>query len=168
MRNYLFLALVALPLPAMATDWDHGLFGGNAIYGPAQIQRERDINNYKPPRTIRHVEKHHIHKTPRDDNDGTRVQGWVKLNPRVASCFAAIRTVGDQHLTTEGAKNEAVKAWSQQARHDIGERAMDFETAREGSFACVRSSIGSALGQVFHRCEVIARPCTAPHVERER
>ena len=177
------LALVALPKYAKATEWDHGLFGGNAVYGPKQIEKERAINAYKPRPVIRHVERaprSYMPSAPRESvvelkrPRDSEVRAWAyekfptANGPRISSCFAPIRTGGDQHLSIEGAKTEAIKAWSQQARHDLGERAMDFETARDGTFACVRSSIGSTLGQVFHRCEVIAKPCTAQHMQRDK
>lgn len=184
MKYLLALAALMITTPATATDWDHGLFGGNAVYGPKQIEKEHAINAYKPRPTIRHVERaprSYMPSPPREPSvvelkrpRDTEVRAWAyekfptANGPRVSACFALIRTVGDQHLSIEGAKSEAVKAWSQQARHDLGERAMDFETARDGTFACVRSSIGSTLGQVFHRCELIARPCTAPHIQRDK
>jgi len=92
----------------------------------------------------------------------------IKENTLRPRCYPAVRTVGDQYASENGAKQEAIKAWSQQVRHDFGERAMDFDHAQFASFACVRSSIGSIVGQTFHRCEVIARPCHPQHQQVEK
>ena len=92
----------------------------------------------------------------------------IKENTLRPRCYPAVRTVGDQYASENGAKQEAIKAWSQQVRHDFGERAMDFDHAQFASFACVRSSIGSIVGQTFHRCEVIARPCHPQHQQVDK
>ena len=153
------LALVLMASPAFADDWQQAFFGHSSAYRNPDEHR-RHYRHHTPPRVI--------YRKP-------EVRSWVQrehiapeLAHPVATCFRQVRTVGDQAITVEGAKTEAIKAWSQMVRHDSGERAMDFEVARDSTFACVRSSIGSVGGAVFHRCELIARPCTATHVERER
>lgn len=83
-------------------------------------------------------------------------------------CQPAFRTVGDQALSVAGAKEAAEKAFSQQARFSWGERFADVSHARDVSFECVRSSIGSVAGQIFQRCEMRARPCMAPQTGPEK
>lgn len=152
------LALALMASPAFAEDWQQNFFGHSSTYRNPDEHRH---HRHHVPRPIV------IHRKP-------EVRSWIKRdfvpdrNIPVATCFSPVRTVGDQAITIDGAKGEAIKAWSQMVRHDHGERAMDFDVSREGTFACVRSSIGSVGGASFHRCELIARPCTATHTERER
>jgi hypothetical protein len=100
------------------------------------------------------------------------VKSWAKSLPKPSAhtpgpldnapqCQAAFRTVGDQAVTLAGAKEAAEKAFQQQARFTWGERFADVSNARDVTFECVRSSIGSVAGQVFQRCEIRARPCVA-------
>lgn len=79
-------------------------------------------------------------------------------NPR---CAAPLTREGDQYATVEGAKSEANKAWMQAARWNLGEKYMDISHAEGVNYSCGRSSIGTVVGQSFHRCEVTARPCRA-------
>jgi len=173
MKRFALAALAVLVTsPVLADDWQRGFFGHSSTYhshDSHRYVREQRQRYYDPPRyREREYETRRYY--------GPQVRGWVQgdtvvghlRNIPVATCFSPVRTVGDQAITVEGAKTEAVKAWSQMVRHDHGERAMDFEVAREGSFACVRSSIGSVAGAVFHRCELIARPCTPTHIDREK
>ena len=88
-----------------------------------------------------------------------RTPGPLSIAPQ---CQPAFRTVGDQALTLSGAREAAEKAFQQQARFSWGERFADVANARDVTFECVRSSIGSVAGQVFMRCEIRARPCMAP------
>jgi hypothetical protein len=83
-------------------------------------------------------------------------------------CQPAFRTVGDQAITLAGAREAAEKAFQQQARFTWGERYADVSNARDVTFECVRSSIGSVAGQVFLRCEMRARPCMAEQAGPER
>lgn len=83
------------------------------------------------------------------------------------ACQAAFRTVGDQAVTLAGAREAAEKAFQQQARFSWGERYADVSHARDATYECVRSSIGSIAGQTFLRCEIRARPCMAPQVGKD-
>ena len=83
-------------------------------------------------------------------------------------CVAPVAEVGDQHISEDGAKREADKSWAQTVRFRFGERMMDLTHARNVHYACGRSSIGSIIGQTFHRCEVYARPCQAPRIRVEK
>ena len=165
MKRLLALMALLVASPVLADDWQRAFFDHSSTY-----------HNHSE-----HVRRYRERHVPREVREWARrrepeVRSWVQRErievpqKHVPSsvCYNMTRTVGDQAVTVEGAKGEAIKAWSQMTRHDFGEKAMDFEVARDATFACVRSSIGSLAGAVFHRCEVIARPCTAPHMQRER
>lgn len=76
-------------------------------------------------------------------------------------CWPFLVAVGEQHVSLGGAQEKARDMFSATARWRIGERAMDFNNARDATYECSRSSVGSVAGQVFYRCEVKARPCRA-------
>lgn len=76
-------------------------------------------------------------------------------------CWPFLVAVGEQHVSLGGAQEKARDMFSATARWRIGERAMDFNNARDATYECSRSSVGSVVGQVFYRCEVKARPCRA-------
>lgn len=80
-------------------------------------------------------------------------------------CRDTKRVVGNQHLTINGAKGEAEKAWIQSIRFYYGEVFMSLENAKDIKFTCSRSSVGETLGQTFNRCEIEARPCKAEPLE---
>jgi hypothetical protein len=77
-------------------------------------------------------------------------------------CWPFLVAVGEQHVSLGGAQEKARDMFAATARWRIGERAMDFNNARDATYECSRSSVGSVAGQVFYRCEVKARPCRAP------
>ena len=83
-------------------------------------------------------------------------------------CRDVFRTVGNQHLSVQGAKGEADKAWIQAIRFYHGEIFMSLENARGTKYTCSRSSVGETLGQTFSRCEIEARPCKAEREDGER
>lgn len=113
---------------------------------------------------------HRAHVRPRQHR-APAVKAWRVPAPgplhAAPACQAAFRTVGDQAITIAGAKEAAEKAFSQQARFSWGERFADVTNARDTTYECVRSSIGSVAGQTFHRCEIRARPCMAPQVGKD-
>ncbi len=80
-------------------------------------------------------------------------------------CRDTKRVVGNQHLTVNGAKAEADKAWIQSIRFYYGEVFMSLENAKDVKYTCSRSSVGETLGQTFNRCEIEAKPCKAEKVE---
>jgi hypothetical protein len=83
----------------------------------------------------------------------------------VTRCLAPVRVVGSQWATDSGAEDSAQKAWSEQVRFSHGESFMDLEHAQSYRKRCSRSSIGEALGQTLHRCEIEALPCRPGMVE---
>ena len=84
-------------------------------------------------------------------------------------CKNTQRTVGNQHLTIDGAKKAANDAWASLVRFRFGEVYMDLSNSNELYYTCSRSSISegavTTLGQTLTRCEIEAMPCKAP---RER
>lgn len=98
-------------------------------------------------------------------NRRERVRGWHSHGggyyPSEERCKAPLAIVGDQYASESGAQEEARKAWMQTARWQAGERYMSVDNARDVSFECGRSSVGSVAGQVFYRCRITARPCRA-------
>lgn len=114
---------------------------------------------------------HHVHRKPAvkawrsPPKPPVHTPGPLQSAPQ---CQAAFRTVGDQAITVEGAREAAEKAFSQQTRFTHGERYQDISNARDAGYECVRSSIGSVAGAVFYRCELRARPCMAPQEGAEK
>jgi hypothetical protein len=76
-----------------------------------------------------------------------------------ATCYSAVRVVGSQAISEEGAEQSAQKGWMEAVRWKHGEHAMDVGNSRSYVKRCSRSSIGEVLDKTFHRCEVEAKPC---------
>lgn len=74
-------------------------------------------------------------------------------------CAGKVRGVGIQWLTEEGALEKAKDDWRARVRYDLGESYLDLANADSFEKRCGRTSIGEVAGQVFTRCEIIARPC---------
>lgn len=87
---------------------------------------------------------------------------------RVDGCRERQAAIGEQWATEGGARDEAIKQWSAVIRFTHGERYMDFTNARAATATCVRSSVGSIAGAVFHRCRIVAAPCLAPSIKVDR
>ena len=119
-------------------------------YDPWFDRWERVRTVYRQPvRAYREAILHY--RTPQHDHRDDRRR-----------CRDIFRTVGNQHLTVNGAKAEADKAWIQAIRFYYGEIFMSLEeNARDVKYTCSRSSVGETLGQVFNRCEIEAKPCKA-------
>lgn len=83
-------------------------------------------------------------------------------------CKGFLAVVGDQYASEQGAQQESDKAWMQTARWMHGERFMSRDHAREVSYECGRSSVGSVVGQVFYRCRLKARPCRPEETKGDR
>jgi hypothetical protein len=120
-----------------------------------------------PPRRSPQVRAWRAH-APRAVPRAVATTAKAENEPDGRRCWLAVRTVGDQHITVEDAREEAVKAWRQQVRHDLGEKAADFDYAEQATFSCPRSSVGSLAGRVYYRCEIIARPCRVRHEPRTK
>ena len=96
----------------------------------------------------------------------TRVRGWhsqargyYPSEDDDGQCKGFLAAVGDQYASESGAQQESDKAWMQTARWQFGERFMSRDHARNATYECGRSSVGSVVGQVFYRCRLKARPC---------
>lgn len=151
-----FVGFVAAPYLARAEDWQDRLHWADKALSVPPGQHVR------PFRPERHA---------------PRVRSYVKREPAISreqaerlrqhqhdtACRPLVRVVGDQRPTEEGAKEQADKAWMQEARFRYGERFMDIaKHAKDIRYACSRSSVGELAGVTQHRCEVIAVPCPAP------
>jgi hypothetical protein len=165
-----FLLLLAVSWPAKAqagycAKWSHGIRCSSNYtidFGPSCRRVRRCLHwvhsdpyrRYDPHHS--EVERRHYRSTEirhyRDDRD--------EDGPR---CRDVRRTVGQQHLTLEGAKREANDAWAALVRFHLGEKFIDLTNARHVTYSCSRSSIKDAsvttLGQTFTRCEIEAQPC---------
>ena len=151
------VGLIIAPYLARAEDWQDRVHWADKAMGNPPGQHVR------PFRAERHA------PTP-------RVRGYVRRTPAPpeqierhrqhqadTACRPLVRVVGDQRPTEEGAKEQADKAWMQEARFRFGERFMDIaKHAKDTRYACTRSSVGELAGVTQHRCEVIAIPCPAP------
>ena len=112
-------------------------------------ERQARLRHYRQP--VYHREATLHYRTPdRDERYDDRRR-----------CRDFKRTVGDQHVSVEGAKRAADKAWIQMVRFYDGEVWMTLENAKGVKYMCSRSSVGETLGQTFSRCEIEARPCKA-------
>ncbi len=140
---------VLIAAPAQADDWQRQFFGHSSAYRNVDDPSYRYKRRYLRP----------------------QVRGWqrvVKPDHHHADhrgrCLDRMTTVGDQHLTIDGAKDQAIKAVRQMIRFTAGERFTDIGNAEGVNFRCVQSSIGDALGQSLHRCEITLEACTAPKI----
>lgn len=155
-----FLLLAAFwPAKAHAgycAKWSHGIRCSSNYtidFGPSCRRVRRCLHWVNHDHYRRHdphardVEIHHY----RDAYSGER------------DCKPMRRTVGQQHLTLDGAKKEANDAWAGLVRFHHGELYIDLSNARRVSYQCSRSSIKeggvATLGQTFTRCEIQAIPC---------
>lgn len=86
------------------------------------------------------------------------VKGYVKREDE-PSCLKPVAAVGSQWVDESGAEESAKKAWMEAVRWHHGEAYIDIARAKDYRHRCSRSSIGEAVGQVMHRCEVSAGPC---------
>lgn len=86
------------------------------------------------------------------------VKAYVKREDETA-CLKPVAAVGSQWVDIDGAEESAKKAWMEAVRWHHGESYIDIARAKDYRHRCSRSSIGEAIGQVMHRCEVMANPC---------
>lgn len=121
-------------------------------------------------RWVRRCYRNHTYYLPEDAP--TRVYGYTRRDDDDhrygRNCRDRLKIVGDQHVSVDGAKGAADKAWSQTVRFYHGERFMDVANASGASYTCSRSSVGETLGQTFTRCELEARPCAPQKQESGR
>jgi hypothetical protein len=80
-------------------------------------------------------------------------------------CLPPVSGLGKQWVGLKGALDAAKKDWMERVRYDHGESFVDMSHAAGVGSRCGRVSIGSFLGRVMYRCEVIARPCKAAFVQ---
>jgi hypothetical protein len=76
-------------------------------------------------------------------------------------CLPPVSGLGKQWVGLKGALDAARKDWMERVRYDHGEIFVDMSHAARVGSRCSRVSIGSFLGRVMYRCEVVARPCKA-------
>lgn len=74
-------------------------------------------------------------------------------------CADLVRGLGTQWIGTSVAMEAAKKDWMERVRYDLGESFLDLSHAQDFKSRCGRTSIGETAGQVFYRCEILARPC---------
>lgn len=153
--RYIFAAIVAVLLsaPAHAEDWSLSTFA----HGPRSNVSYASGETRRAP--ARHLETRRHHRT-RQKVQRDEVRFYAA--PREAeNCRAPVRGVGSQWIGEAGALDAAKKDWRERVRYDYGESFLDMINARDERHRCGRTSIGEVAGQVFHRCEIIARPCKA-------
>ena len=71
-------------------------------------------------------------------------------------CLPPVSGLGKQWVGLKGALDAARKDWMERVRYDHGEIFVDMSHAARVGSRCSRVSIGSFLGRVMYRCEVIA------------
>lgn len=119
----------------------------------------------------KNIVRRHVHKR-REVRKAIIIRPERKRDDDGLRCLAPITVIGDQHVTREGAKREAVKLWRSTVRWRHGERFMDFEAvAKNATFQCTQSSIGNVATNITNtnldRCELIVAPCAAPRLGGE-
>ena len=159
----IILVLVAGMPKAKAEDWPYTEFS-ETVAGVRATKEQR--RRYKRPRVYKRHKRRHPHGT----HPAAVVKAWRKLDGFSDGhhCIAAVTTVGDQANSTEGAKSQADKAWTQLVRYKAGERYMDLRFAKSKTYTCVHSSVPNVVNRAtavvgldtqFERCEIIATPC---------
>ena len=78
------------------------------------------------------------------------------------SCKDVLTVIGDARPSEEMARDDAEKTFMRAARFRFGESWMSVENARDYAIRCSRASIAEVVGQVMHRCELMAKPCRPP------
>jgi hypothetical protein len=133
-----FIGMAAIANPASATDWDWSM-SGDSYHSHKQKPRKAyrrkrtpDVRYYAPPVVDERDEKF---------------------------CLGPVRGVGKQWIGEEGALDAAKDDWMARVRYDLGESFLDMKNAEDFEKRCGRTSVGETLGQVFYRCEIVARPC---------
>lgn len=111
-----------------------------------------------------HVERR-TYKIERHDHGYGREDDHDERRDNKRRCEYEIAVVGDQYVSEDGARSEADKQFAQTSRYMFGERFMSKDNARNVSYECGRSSVGSVVGQVFYRCRMKGTPCS-PSVQR--
>jgi hypothetical protein len=154
MRSYFVVALAAVSLTALdtaarsANDWSLSTWHA----GPrSQVAYERSsVTHARPaPRRVR------AERPARDE----RVNHYRSERPTRLQCADKVRGLGTQWIGEAGALEAAEKDWREKVRFDLGEQFMDLDYAENYEKRCNRTSIGEVAGQVFYRCELVARPC---------
>ncbi len=144
-----------------------------ARYGIRYVQREWPLYSYRERYCVRWHENF-TYRLPEGETYSYLPPRWNDDEDRRSGrhCREVRKAVGDQHLTTEGAKKAANEAWAATVRFHLGEKWIDLNNARHIVYTCSRSSIKEAgasvttLGQALNRCELQAIPC-APLPEKE-
>jgi hypothetical protein len=160
---FVFLAGLVLALTAIVA---------NAQNAPTYTSRpvdwfDRDGNHVRYYRT-RH-RKHAYERRQEVRGWHSQARGYYPSHDHdEGQCKAFLARVGDQYASESGAQQEADKAWMQEARWAHGERYMSRENARNVTYECGRSSVGSVVGQVFYRCRLRARPCSPEATRGDR
>jgi len=133
----LLIAALLLPTPVHADWFDHIFLNERRPEVRGYVKR-KVVKPYKPAKPKPAPIKH--------DDTG-------------AHCYPAVTVVGSQWVGDSGAQDSARKGWMEQVRWRHGEAAMDISNAQDIAVRCSRSSVGEAVGQVLHRCEIRAKPC---------
>jgi hypothetical protein len=144
-----FIGLAALGVGAMTVS----------ALTATSAKAECDIFHCDPPR--RKVRRHYRRRAPERDVRYYAPPSYRDDGPDVTDCKAPVRGLGTQYVGEAGALEAAMKDWRERVRYDIGEKWMDAQNALDFQKRCGRTSIGEVAGQVFYRCEIIARPCKA-------
>lgn len=162
MRSYFVVALAAVSLTALdtaarsANDWSLSTWHA----GP------RSKVAYVEPRTAHVPVRWREARRVRSDRPRAEpAHSYLRERPMRLQCADRVRGLGTQWIGEAGALEAAEKDWREKVRFDLGEQFMDLNYAEDYVKRCNRTSIGEVAGQVFYRCELVARPCK-PSFER--
>lgn len=158
MRSYIVVALAAMSLAALdsaarsANDWSlstwHAGPRSQVAYEASSVTHARPAPRWREARRVRT-------ERPRAEP----VRSYHDDKPRRLQCADKVRGLGTQWIGEAGALEAAEKDWREKVRFDLGEQFMDLDYAEDYVKRCNRTSIGEVVGQVFYRCELVARPC---------
>lgn len=145
MKAILAIAIFAAPAPVQAIDL-------LSHYDAPKVQKASAPKHAaKPKPRPKSKPKPYAYRAPPKD--------LALASEQITRCLAPVRVVGSQDVRESAAEESAKKAWMERVRFESGEMFQDIGNAQSYAKRCVRSSIGEALGQYFHRCEVEALPC---------
>lgn len=144
--------LIAMTLPVQANGIDLLKFYDNPQVSKPVVKVSH----------VKHKPKAKVKKKPKKSygfRPAPPVEKPTLATDAVTRCIAPVRVVGSQDIREGAAEESAKKGWAEAVRWAAGESYQDITNAQDYQKRCSRSSIGEALGQYFHRCEIIATPC---------
>jgi len=129
-------------------------------------ERETESIVYRENRRLDREDRYRDERRDREERRDDRHDHFSELDtsPR---CRDRRRTVGIEHVSENGARKAAERAWQELVRFDAGEKVSDLTYAEDVRYSCSRSSTAESIiskaaenvGVSYMRCAIEARPC---------